>query len=144
MKIGSFILVGLVLATIVYQVMMRVPAETLSIALGVACGVAASIPVTVGLLIALLRERSTAETYVEERPAEPAPARMPYQPPQPIAPPAMPQPQIIVLSPNGQFMPGQMPQNFQMPAQWQNMANPYMHEHSNAVDAREWRIIGEE
>ena len=144
MKTGTFIVAGIVLATIAYQVMMRVPAETLSIALGVGCGIAASIPVTVGLLIALLRERSTAEVYVEERPAEPAPARVPYQPPQPIAPPVMPQPQIIVLSPNGQFMPGQMPQNFQMPAQWVNAANPYMHEHGNAVDAREWRIIGEE
>ena len=140
MKTGTMILVGIVLATIAYQVIERISTETLNVVLGVACGIGASIPVTAGLLLALLRQRARAEMYEMPEP-EPMPARVQPQP-QHIAAPQMPQPQIIVLSPQGQF-----PQNAQMPAQWMNAmnaVNPYMHEQPNAVDAREWRIIGEE
>lgn len=145
MKTGALIVIGIVLATIAYQVIERVSADTLSVALGVACGIAASIPVTVGLMIAVLRQRQTHEALVEMPEAEPMPARMTYQPaPQTLDAPHMPPPQIIVLSPQGQFAPGQLPQGFPLPVQWSQTPNPFLHEHANAVDAREWRIIGEE
>lgn len=145
MKTGTLILVGIVLATIAYQVVERVPADTLSVALGVACGFAASIPVTIGLMLVLLRQRQARDGYIETPEPESAPARMSYQPaPQPVTAPQMPPPQIIVLTPQGQFAPGQLPQGFPLPAQWANPPNPFMHEQANAVDAREWRIIGEE
>lgn len=143
MKTGTLILVGIVLATIAYQVIERVPADTLSVALGVACGIGASIPVTVGLMLLLLRQRQNAEAFAET--TEPEPARVQYHPaPQPLAQAQLQPPQIIVLSPQGQIAPGQMPQGFPMPAQWASAPNPFMQEHANAVDAREWRIIGEE
>lgn len=143
MKTGTLLVVGIVLATIAYQVIERVPADTLSVALGVACGFAASIPVTLGLMLLLLRQRESQETFIET--PEPDPARMPHQPaPPPLTAPQMQSPQIIVLTPQGQFAPGQMPQGFPLPAPWATTPNPFMQEHANAVDAREWRIIGEE
>lgn len=145
MKTGTLILAGIVLATIAYQVVERVSSDTLSVALGVACGIAASIPVTVGLVIALWRQRSAVETYAETAEPEPARPRMQYPPAtHPMTPPQVQPPQVIVLSPQGQFLPGQMPHGFSWPAQWSNTPNPFMQEHANAVDAREWRIIGEE
>ena len=145
MKTGTLILVGIVLATIAYQIVERVPADTLSVALGVACGIGASIPVTVGLILALLRQRQNAGTFAETPEPEPAPARVQYHPaPQPLAQPPMQPPQIIVLSPQGQFAPGQIPQGFPLPAQWGATPNPFLQEHANAIDAREWRIIGED
>jgi hypothetical protein len=143
-KTGTLILVGIVLATVAYQVVERVPSDTLSVALGVACGIAASIPVTVGLMIALWRRGTPAGTYAEMPEPEIAPRPMPYRPTvQPFAPPQLQPPQIIVLSPQGQFTPGQL-QDFPLPAQWAISPNPFMHEQANAVDAREWRIIGTE
>lgn len=138
-------MMGIVLATIAYQVMERVPADTLSVALGVACGVSASIPVTVGLMIAVWRQRSAAGTYAEITEPEPERPRSQSQPaPHSLTLTQAQPPQIIVLSPNGQFAPGQLPQGFSWSPPWTNTPNPFMHEHANAVDARDWRIIGEE
>lgn len=144
MKTGALILIGLVLAAIAYQALERVPADALSVILGVACGIGTMIPVTIGLVVALLRQRERNETfqaaepeYVMDRTPAPIPAP-------PISAQTMsPQPQIIVLTPQGQFVSAQMPQGVQMP-QWQNSQYPFMHEQANTVDAREWRIIGEE
>jgi hypothetical protein len=140
------ILIGIVLATVAYHIVERVPAETLSIALGVACGIGASVPISVGLIIALLRQRQSPEAEVETREIETAPARVHYPPtPQYLAAPTAPsQPQIIVLSPQGQFAPGRFAQGMQFPVSWTNPQYPFMQEQSDAVDAREWRIIGEE
>lgn len=141
MKTGTLIVVAITLATIGYHAIERVSAETSNIAFGVACGVAASVPVTVGLMLALLRQRQTADASDETFETKAPPAREIYRPaPQTL--PAPPPPQIIVLSPQGQFAPGQLPQNF--PLQWNQTPNPFLSEHANAVDAREWRIIGEE
>ena len=145
-KLGIFLVGGLVLATVVYQILARVPSDALNVALGVMCGIAASIPVSLGLLIALTRQREHANV-TEVYDPEPEPARFVEQPmPLRIPQPSAPQPQIIVIAPpQGQFAQGQFPQGFQMPAQWLNQTQyPFMQEHANAVDAREWRIIGEE
>lgn len=145
MKTGTLILVGIVLATIAYQIIQRVPADTLSVALGVACGIGASIPVMVGLVLALLRQRQNTTAFAEMPEPEPAPVRAQYQPaPHTMTQAQLQPPQIIVLTPQGQFSSGQVPQGFPLSAQWANPPNPFMPEHTNAVDAREWRIIGEE
>jgi hypothetical protein len=57
------------------------------------------------------------------------------------------QPQIIVLAPpQGQFTQGQFPQNGYgaMPLQWLNQAYAMPQDTDQAIDARDWRIIGEE
>jgi hypothetical protein len=144
LKTGTWILIGIVLATVAYQIIERVPADTLSVALGVACGIGASVPVSVGLMMALLRQRQAPEAEVETREIEPARVRYPPTPPYLAAPTAPPQPQIIVLSPQGQFAPGQLAQSMPFPAQWTNSQYPFLQEQPDAVDAREWRIIGEE
>lgn len=144
MKTGSMIVVGLVLAAVAYQVVARVPADSLSVALGVACGIGASIPVTLGLLLALLRQHRPAETYQELDAPEPEPPRFEPQPsPQRIVAPQ--QPQIIVLTP-AQFAAGQFSQNGYgaAPLQWLNQAYTMPPDAEQAIDAREWRIIGEE
>ncbi|MDL1896628.1 hypothetical protein FBQ82_10160 [Anaerolineae bacterium CFX7] len=141
MKTGTLIVVAITLATIGYHAIERVSAETLNIAFGVMCGVAASVPVTVGLMLALLRQRQTADASDETFETQAPPARESYRPASQTLPAPSP-PQIIVLSPQGQFAPGQLPQNF--PLQWNQTPNPFLSEHANAVDAREWRIIGEE
>ncbi|MBI4675594.1 MAG: hypothetical protein HY741_28450 [Chloroflexi bacterium] len=147
MKTGTMIVLGLVLAAVAYQIVERVPAETLSVMLGVACGIGASIPVSVGLLIALLRQRQPVETYQELETPEPEPARVEHQtPPQRISAPQPQQPQIIVLAPQGQFAPGQFAQNgYGAPAlQWLQQAYAMPPEPEQTIDARDWRIIGEE
>ncbi len=146
-KPGIFLIGGLVLAAVVYQILARVPSDALNVALGVMCGIAASIPVSLGLLIALTRQREQANVTAEVYDPEPEPARFVEQPmPLRIPQQSAQQPQIIVIAPpQGQFAQGQFPQGFQMPAQWLNQTQyPFMQEHANAVDAREWRIIGEE
>lgn len=147
-KVDMFLIGGLVLAAVVYQILERVPSDALNVALGVMCGIGASIPISFGLLVALTRQRHKSEVTVEWREPEPEPARVvrqssPHQVPQQPSP----QPQIIVIAPpQGQFAQGQFPQGFQIPAQWLNQTQPapFMHEHAHAVDAREWRIFGEE
>lgn len=142
-KLGIFLIGGLALGAVLYQLLERVPSDALNVALGVLCGIGASIPVSLGLLIALTRQRQQ-NGQPEWNDPEPEPVR--YAP-QPI--PRMPeqaaqaqqQPQIIVIAPP---QGGQFPQGFQMPAQWTNGQYPFMHENSQAIDAREWRIIGEE
>lgn len=172
-KTGFFLVGGLILATIAYQIFGRIPSDVLNVALGVMCGIGASIPVSLGLLIALTRRRNQDEQPIEW--AEPEPARyvpqsvpqvaatqvqripqqsgyapqlaqsqMQYAPQVAPHPSPLQQPQIIVVTPQGQFAQGQFPQGFQMPAQWNPQQYPFMQEHANAVDAREWRIIGEE
>ncbi len=143
MKTGTLIVVAITLATIGYHAVERVSADTLNVAFGVVCGIAASVPVTVGLMLALLRQRPTPDAPDETFEAEPPPARVAYRPaPQTLPTPPMPPPQIIVLTPQGQFAPGQLPPNF--PLSWNQTPTLFLHEHANAVDAREWRIIGEE
>lgn len=157
----SFVLVGgLVLAVIVFQVLERVPSDALNVALGVACGIAASIPVSLGLLIALTRQRRRNEAQVEWVDPEPETVEV-IPPPTPpripqtaqFAPQQLQQPQIIVVTPQGQviggnaqFAPGQFPQGAPIPMapQWNAQQYPFMQEQPNAIDAREWRIIGEE
>ncbi|GIL15201.1 MAG: hypothetical protein BroJett039_03740 [Chloroflexota bacterium] len=145
MKTGTLLLVGIALAAIAYQIIERVPSDALNVALGVACGVGASIPVMLGLLLALWRERQSVDT--DAAIVEPEPARLRAQslPASMPLPAAQPPPQIIVLAPQGQYAQGQLPQGFPMPAQWLNQTQyPFMHEQPNAVDAREWRIIGDD
>lgn len=157
-KTGFVLAGGLVLAVIAYQLIERVPSDALNVALGVACGIAASIPVSLGLLIALTRQRRQNEAQVEWADPEPEPVQivqppMPQRIPQPaqFAPQQLQQPQIIVVTPqgqviggNGQFAPGQFPRSAPMAPQWNAQQYPFMHEQPNAIDAREWRIIGEE
>lgn len=145
-KTGIFLILGLIAAVVAYQVLARVPSDALNVALGVACGIGASIPVSLGLLIALMRRRQQGDSQLDWQDAEPASARYPAHPlPQRIPQPELQQPQIIVIAPpQGQFAPGQFPQGFPMPAQWLNQQYPFMHENPEAVDARDWRIIGEE
>lgn len=167
----TFVMVGgLVLAAVVYQVLERVPSDSLNVALGVMCGIAASVPVSLGLLLALTRQRQQDQAEAEWLAPEPEAARIvrlanghasgmsndelddrrqiPQRIPQNAN--AQPQPQIIVIAPpqgqfaQGQFAQGQFPQGFSFPAQWTPQQFPFMHEQANAVDAREWRIIGEE
>jgi hypothetical protein len=149
-KIGIFLTAGLVLSAVVYQVLGRIPSDALNVALGVMCGIGASIPVSLGLLIALTRRRQ-AEAEMDWQDQEPSPARYIPQPVSHFREPAprleQPQvPQIIVVAPpQGQFAPGQFPQGIPLQATWgSQQPYPFMHEHANAVDAREWRIIGEE
>lgn len=134
---------GLVLTTVVYQILERVPSDALNVALGVMCGIGASIPVTLGLLIALTRQRQHNAARVEWNDSESEPTRIEPTPLPRAIQSDPPQPQIIVLTPQGQFAPQQFPQGFPMPAQFQQ-PNPFMQEHAHAIDAREWRIIGEE
>ncbi len=144
-KTGIMLVGGLVISAVVYQFLQRVPADALNVALGVMCGIGASIPVSVGLLLALMRQRQRYETPQEWSDPEPAYPTQPSLPQHIPQQPALPQPQIIVLAPQGNLAPGQFPQGMPMPAQWLNQqAYPFMQEHANAVDAREWRIIGEE
>lgn len=162
-KFGVFIIIGLVLGAIVQQVLARVPTDALNVAVGVIFGIAASIPVSLGLLIALTRERTRNPAPSDWNDDEPQPARIIQQPasrplpypqtPRPandfargdVLPNQMPsQPQIIVLAAPGQFPQGSVPSGFPVPAQWANSPYPYMHEQANTVDARDWRIIGEE
>jgi len=145
MKTGSMIVVGLMLAAVAYQVAARVPADSLSVALGVACGIAASIPVMLGLLIALLRQHRPTELYQEFDPSEPEPLRFePQAAPQRIVAPPQ-QPQIIVLTP-AQFAAGQFTQTGSgaLPLQWLNQAYAMPPGPEQAIDARDWRIVGEE
>lgn len=147
-KISTILIGGLVLAAIVYQILARVPSDALNVALGVLCGIGASIPVSLGLLLALTRQRR------EERADEwtdPEPVRYVQQPvqrlPQPLPPYGQTgQPQIIVVAPpQGQYPSGQFPQGIPFPAQWLSQQQyPFMQEPAGAVDAREWRIIGED
>lgn len=157
-KTGIILVGGLVLAVIAYQVLERVPSDALNVALGVACGIAASIPISLGLLIALTRRRQQDEPQVEWADPEPRPVQIIEQPsprripePAPYAPQQMQQPQIIVVTPQGQviggqgqFAPGQFPQGAALTPQWNAQQYPFMQEQPNAIDAREWRIIGEE
>lgn len=157
-KTGIFIIAGLILAGVAYQVLGRIPSDALNVAFGVMCGIGASIPVSLGLLLALTRQRQrTAEIDWGEpepepiRVEQPAVQRFPQPAPQlqyqaqPQLQAQMPQqPQIIVVTPQGQYLGGQLPQGLQFPPQWTNQQYPFMHEQVNAVDAREWRIIGEE
>ncbi len=149
-KTGIILIGVFATAALVYQILERVPTDALNIALGVACGIGASIPVSLGLLIALTRQRQQDDWQIEWQGAstERLPQRSPPQryAPQQIQEAAQPQPQIIVIAPpQGQFAPGQFPQGFPIPAQWLNQqAYAPMHENPNTVDAREWRIIGED
>lgn len=165
-KTAFFLVGGLVLAGVVYQILARVPTDALNVALGVMCGIGASIPVSLGLLIALTRQRQQTMAQGEWSDPEPEPVRVIQQPAPRVAPAyAQPslstadlyrrdmqntpvQPQIIVLTPQGQFAPlgaqQGAAQTFNGSAQWANQPYPYMHEQVNTVDAREWRIIGEE
>lgn len=142
-KTGFLLVGGLVLTTVMYQLLERVPSDALNVALGVLCGIGASIPVTLGLLIALARQRQHNAARVEWNDPEPEPTRFEPTPLPRAIPSNPPQPQIIVLTPQGQFAPQQFPHGIQMPAQFQQ-PYPFMQEHANAIDAREWRIIGEE
>lgn len=159
-KTGIVIVGGLALAVIAYQVLERVPSDALNVALGVACGIAASIPVSLGLLIALTRQRQRTELQAGWTDPEPEPVQI-VQPPAPRAVPQpaqfapqtqqLQQPQIIVVTPQGQiiggqgqFAPGQFQPGTPMPVQWNPQQYPFMQEQANAIDAREWRIIGEE
>lgn len=145
-KTGIFLILGLVVAVVAYQVLARVPSDALNVALGVACGIGASIPVSFGLLIALMRRRPQNDAQPEWQDVGSAPARYPaHAMAQRVPQPEPQQPQIIVIAPpQGQFAPGQFPQGFPMPAQWLNQQYPFMHENPEAVDARDWRIIGED
>ncbi len=137
----------MIAAALVYQVVARVPTDALNVALGVACGVAATIPVTVGLALALLRQRHQAEHVSEWNDPEPTPGIQFSQPmPRPTAQPTFQQPQIIVLAPQGQtpLASGQTPQNLYQLFPWLTGAyDPAGEEPDQAVDARDWRIIGE-
>jgi len=144
MKNATLILFGLMGAGVVYQMIQRVPPEALTVALGVTCGLAASLPVALGLLIALTRNRQQVEPVEEWIDPEPTPVR--YLPPAPQRiPQQMPeqqQPQIIVIAPpQGQFGQGQLPQ---MPFTWNNGQYPFIVDNNQAMQERDWRIIGEE
>jgi len=151
-KTGIFIIGGLIASAAVYQILGRVPSDALNVALGVACGVIASIPVSLGLLIALNRQRQQNQLQGESYETEPEPVRYTPRTVEPAAEPRpfqlshqQQQPQIIVIAPpQGQFPQVQFPQGFPMPAQWLNQQYPSMQENSETVDARDWRIIGEE
>jgi hypothetical protein len=113
-------------------------------------GIGASIPVSLGLLIALTRRRQEDDRSEWADP-EPEPARYIQHPVQRLPQPVTPfqqaqQPQIIVVAPpHGQYPTGQYPQGIPFPAQWLNQQQyPFLQEHAAAVDAREWRIIGED
>lgn len=144
------ILIGaLVGAGMLYQMLERVPTDALNVALGVTLGIAASVPVSLGLFVALTRQRSQNNAVDDWIDPEPEPTRAPHpsilqQIPQSAQSAQMPQ--IIVLAPPpGQFTANQFPQGFPMPAQWLNQAQAlHSHEPTNAVDAREWRIIGDD
>lgn len=148
-KTGFFI-GGLIASALIYQVFERVPSDALNVALGVACGIFAGIPVSLGLLIALSRERQRNRQQNGLYDPEPESVRHAPQPPQRTQPPVLAdmqsqQPQIIVIAPpQGQFSTGQFPQGFPMPAQWLGQQYPFLQETSKALDARDWRIIGEE
>lgn len=143
MKSGTLIVFGLIGAGVVYQVIQKVPPEALTIALGVTCGLAASLPVALGLLIALTRQRQQTESIEEWSEPEPRPIR--YAPPMPqrmIEPAQAQQPQIIVIAPpQGQFGQGQLSQ---MPFTWNNAQYPFLTDGNQAMQERDWRIIGEE
>lgn len=149
-KTSTFLIGGLVLAAIVYQILARVPSDALNVALGVLCGIGASIPVSLGLLIALTRRRQP-EDRGEWADPDSEPVRHIQQPVQRLPQPALPfqqtqQPQIIVVAPpQGPYAPGQYPQGIPFPTQWLNQQQyPFMQEHAGAIDARDWRIIGED
>lgn len=146
-KSGTLLIIALFVAAIAYQVLERVPSDALTVALGVTCGIAASVPVTLGLLIVLLRRRD-ADAQADWDDREPTPARAVPTPVQPrYAQPALPPPQIIVLAPNGQgqFTSGQFPQNLYGANQLPWLSGQYSDspDSDSAVDARDWRIIGE-
>lgn len=154
-KTGILLIAGLVVAGIAYQVIGRIPTDALNVAFGVMCGIGASIPVSLGLMLALTRQRQRNEQidWGEPEPEpvrfeQPAVQRIPQPVPhlqfQPQPQAQMQQPQIIFVTPQGQYLGGQMPQGLQLPQQWNNQQYPFMQEHANAVDAREWRIIGED
>jgi hypothetical protein len=144
---------GLVAAAAVYQLLERVPTDALNVALGVACGIGASIPISLGLLMALMRRR---EQNDQSGDWEDVPVRQPRfdpirfahrneSPQYPQSQAQAAQPQIIVIAPpQAQGVPGQFPQGFPLPAQWLNQSYPYLQDNPEAVDARDWRIIGEE
>lgn len=157
-KLGTWLILGLIASAVVYQLIARIPTDALNVALGVACGVGASIPVSVGLLIALTRQRRQNDQNAEWQEPDPVPARMHYAPPPPRQPQRAapsytdaaralpPQPQIIVIAPpQGQFPPGQMPQNLYggIPLSWLQGQPAPAEDGEQTVDARDWRIIGE-
>lgn len=144
-RTATLLTLGLIAATAVYQVLERVPADALTLALGVACGVGASIPVSIGLVLAISRQRraayETEEDAEDEEPLVPPSLPIPHRVPAPQA-----QPQIIVIAPpQGQFPQGQFPQGF--PYAGAHMmwgAGGLAPDGSQTVDARDWRIIGDD
>jgi hypothetical protein len=150
-KTAVFVIFGFVVAAVLYQVIERVPADALTVALGVACGVGASIPVMLGLLIALLRQRTPSPDMPEMSDPEPVPSRVPAPPRlAPLQAPHSQQPQIIVIAPPqgqympGQFAPGQLPQDLLRAMPWLTPQYPDESATGPTIDARDWRIIGEE
>ncbi|HZQ09336.1 MAG TPA: hypothetical protein VFD70_22350 [Anaerolineae bacterium] len=145
-KTGTLIVFSLIGAAIVYQVVTRVSQDALNVALGVMCGIGASIPVSVGLMIAMTRQRQQAQAEYEWRDEEPTPAHLLSDPmPQRIPQPAPQQPQVIVIAPpQSQFAGGQFPQGLNLGTMsWSNGQFPYI-EGNQAMEERNWRIIGEE
>lgn len=134
MNAKTGILLALILAATVltYQVSSRLSEQAMETIVGVSCGILAGIPVSLGLLVALLRRR-TRDDYediedvvpsrYDEAPHAPSPTRQPY-------------PQVIVVAP---------PQN-QMPGNFPNYSPPYSSPRDllPAPEMREFRIVGED
>lgn len=138
-KIVTFSILALFAAVVAYQVIGRVPSETLSVAVGVLCGITASIPVSIGLVIALLRRRDATAPQVEWRDAEPEPDYYP-QPQRRQPQPAPQQPQIIVIAPPQ----GQYPNGGGYGIPLSNFGYPYAQQSNETVEGRDWKIIGDE
>lgn len=134
-KIVALLVVGLFGSVMTYQVINRLPADALNVAVGVLCGITASIPVSLGLMIALLRRRDAGQPEADSLEAEPESiTRAPRQPQPPQ------QPQIIVIAPPQ----GQFPQGNGYGVPLSNFGYPYAPASNETIEARDWRIIGEE
>jgi hypothetical protein len=145
MKTGTIVIIALVAFGMAYQVINRLSADALNVGFGVLCGMAASIPVALGLLVALMRRRDAGrEVELADPPPQPhvaAPGARFAQPSAHAFPPGhgpLQQPQIIVIAPpQGQY--GQAPLYGFNPAYGAPAPGG-----DEAIDARDWKIIGEE
>lgn len=130
--IAALIIVAFI-ASIIYQWVLRLPSDALSVAAGVLCGIAATLPVSFALLILLLR-RNNSSYGVEATEATVSSQTPPFS--RPAA-----QPQIIVVAPPQNAYGQGIPFNMTPPQAYP----PQYSEHSeDFVDGRDWRIIGDD